>query len=131
MKSWLTTTDHKRIGLLYFWTAFGFFLIGGLEAMIIRAQLIKLPARVIRSAAPNAIRSTSEPAVGRRLARLAHRGHRSNAPDRSLITRSTIGPIRRPHWKGRPDGQLCLTLHGIQLNTRSTPTGRIQSVHLG
>jgi len=28
-KSWLTTTDHKRIGLLYFWTAFGFFLIGG------------------------------------------------------------------------------------------------------
>jgi len=41
MKSWLTTTDHKRIGLLYFWTAFGFFLIGGLEALIIRAQLIR------------------------------------------------------------------------------------------
>jgi cytochrome c oxidase subunit I len=41
MKSWLTTTDHKRIGLLYFWTAFGFFLIGGLEALIIRAQLAR------------------------------------------------------------------------------------------
>ena len=41
MKSWLTTTDHKRIGLLYFWTAFSFFLVGGLEALIIRAQLIK------------------------------------------------------------------------------------------
>ena len=41
MKSWLTTTDHKRIGLLYFWTAFGFFLIGGLEALIIRAQLVR------------------------------------------------------------------------------------------
>jgi len=39
MKSWLTTTDHKRIGLLYFWTALGFFLIGGLEALVIRAQL--------------------------------------------------------------------------------------------
>src|SRR5262247_1979683 len=39
MKSWLTTTDHKRIGLLYFWTAFAFFLVGGLEALIIRAQL--------------------------------------------------------------------------------------------
>ena len=39
MKTWLTTTDHKRIGLLYFWTAFGFFLIGGLEALVIRAQL--------------------------------------------------------------------------------------------
>ena len=41
MKSWLTTTDHKRIGLLYFWTAFGFFLLGGLEALVIRAQLAK------------------------------------------------------------------------------------------
>ena len=41
MKTWLTTTDHKRIGLLYFWTAFGFFLIGGLEALIIRAQLAR------------------------------------------------------------------------------------------
>jgi len=41
MKSWLTTTDHKRIGLLYFWTAFVFFLIGGLEALIIRAQLAR------------------------------------------------------------------------------------------
>jgi cytochrome c oxidase subunit I len=39
MKTWLTTTDHKRIGLLYFWTAFVFFLIGGLEALVIRAQL--------------------------------------------------------------------------------------------
>jgi cytochrome c oxidase subunit I len=41
MKSWLTTTDHKRIGQLYFWTALGFFLIGGLEALVIRAQLSK------------------------------------------------------------------------------------------
>ncbi|PYO62997.1 MAG: cytochrome c oxidase subunit I, partial [Gemmatimonadetes bacterium] len=39
LKSWLTTTDHKRIGLLYFWTAFSFFLVGGLEALLIRAQL--------------------------------------------------------------------------------------------
>jgi cytochrome c oxidase subunit 1 len=39
LKSWLTTTDHKRIGLLYFWTALGFFLVGGLEALVIRLQL--------------------------------------------------------------------------------------------
>src|SRR5207244_4934639 len=39
VRSWLTTTDHKRIGLLYFWTAFGFFLIGGIEALVIRTQL--------------------------------------------------------------------------------------------
>ncbi len=37
--SWLTTTDHKRIGLLYFYTAFVFLLLGGLEALIIRLQL--------------------------------------------------------------------------------------------
>ena len=41
MKSWLTTTDHKRIGQLYFWTALVFFLIGGLEALVIRAQLAR------------------------------------------------------------------------------------------
>jgi cytochrome c oxidase subunit 1 len=37
--SWLTTVDHKRIGVLYLFTALSFFLIGGLEAVIIRAQL--------------------------------------------------------------------------------------------
>ena len=37
--TWLTTTDHKRIGQLYLVTAFGFFFIGGLLAMLIRAEL--------------------------------------------------------------------------------------------
>ncbi|MGH7605652.1 MAG: cbb3-type cytochrome c oxidase subunit I, partial [Gemmatimonadaceae bacterium] len=37
--SWLTTVDHKRIGILYLYTALGFFIWGGLEAMIMRAQL--------------------------------------------------------------------------------------------
>ena len=37
--SWITTVDHKRIGTLYLWTALIFFLIGGLEAVIIRTQL--------------------------------------------------------------------------------------------
>ena len=36
---WLTTTDHKRIGLLYFWTTLAFFGAGGAEAMLIRTQL--------------------------------------------------------------------------------------------
>jgi len=38
---WLTTTDHKRIGLLYFWTTLVFFGAGGIEALIMRAQLAK------------------------------------------------------------------------------------------
>ena len=36
---WLATVDHKRIGVLYLFTALTFFIIGGLEAVIIRAQL--------------------------------------------------------------------------------------------
>src|SRR6185436_6493054 len=39
--SWITTVDHKRIGILYGATAFFFFLLGGLEALIIRLQLAK------------------------------------------------------------------------------------------
>ena len=40
VKDWLTTVDHKKIGILYLYTSLAFFIIGGLEAMIIRAQLI-------------------------------------------------------------------------------------------
>ncbi len=36
---WLTTTDHKRIGLLYFWTTLALFAAGGAEALIMRKQL--------------------------------------------------------------------------------------------
>jgi heme/copper-type cytochrome/quinol oxidase subunit 1 len=39
--SWLTTVDHKRIGILYGSTAFIFFLIGGIEALIMRVQLAR------------------------------------------------------------------------------------------
>ncbi len=34
--SWLTTVDHKRIGLLYLATALTFFAIGGIEALLLR-----------------------------------------------------------------------------------------------
>jgi cytochrome c oxidase subunit 1 len=39
--SWVTTVDHKKIGIMYLVTGFIFFLIGGIEALIIRAQLIR------------------------------------------------------------------------------------------
>ncbi|HVV59053.1 MAG TPA: cytochrome c oxidase subunit I [Gaiellaceae bacterium] len=38
--SWLTTVDHKRIGILYIWTALVFFAVGGALALVIRTQLI-------------------------------------------------------------------------------------------
>ena len=37
--AWLTTTDHKRIGILYIATAIVFLLVGGVEALIMRLQL--------------------------------------------------------------------------------------------
>ncbi|WP_308164102.1 aa3-type cytochrome oxidase subunit I [Nonomuraea sediminis] len=37
--SWMSTTDHKVIGYLYLITSFVFFLIAGVMAMVIRAEL--------------------------------------------------------------------------------------------
>ena len=37
--SWLTTVDHKRIGVMYLVTSLGFFAFAGLLALIMRAQL--------------------------------------------------------------------------------------------
>ncbi|HET7572871.1 MAG TPA: cbb3-type cytochrome c oxidase subunit I [Gaiellaceae bacterium] len=38
---WVMTTDHKRIGLLFFWTTLALFGAGGVEALLIRTQLIR------------------------------------------------------------------------------------------
>src|SRR5919106_505127 len=45
--SWLTTVDHKRIGILYGITAFAFFVIGGVEALLMRVQLARPDGRVL------------------------------------------------------------------------------------
>src|SRR5919199_2565465 len=37
--SWMTTTDHKRIGLMYLGTVLVFFILGGIEALLMRTQL--------------------------------------------------------------------------------------------
>ena len=36
---WVTTTDHKRIGVLFLFTALFFFVLGGVEALLLRVQL--------------------------------------------------------------------------------------------
>ena len=38
--SWIFSTDHKRIGLLYFYSTFGFFLVGVLLGLLLRLELI-------------------------------------------------------------------------------------------
>ena len=37
--AWLSTVDHKRIGILYMVTGLVFFVFGGIEALLIRLQL--------------------------------------------------------------------------------------------
>ena len=44
---WLTTVDHKRIGLLYFWATLFFFAAGGAEALLMRTQLAQADAKVV------------------------------------------------------------------------------------
>src|SRR5262249_38499505 len=36
---WVTTTDHKKIGIMYLVTTFVFFMMGGVEALMMRLQL--------------------------------------------------------------------------------------------
>ena len=48
---WLTTTDHKRIGIMYFFTALAFFGAGGVEALLIRTQLFGPNGHVLSPAA--------------------------------------------------------------------------------
>ncbi|MGZ4142146.1 MAG: cytochrome c oxidase subunit I [Actinomycetota bacterium] len=47
--AWVTTVDHKRIGILYGITAFLFFLVGGLEALLIRAQLARPDGHILNA----------------------------------------------------------------------------------
>jgi len=44
---WLVTTNHKDIGLLYISASFLFFIVGGVEALVIRLQLAEPNSRVV------------------------------------------------------------------------------------
>src|ERR1700692_1680554 len=41
LHEWVTTVDHKRVGILYIVYALVFLLIAGIEAIVIRIQLIR------------------------------------------------------------------------------------------
>jgi cytochrome c oxidase subunit I len=53
--SWLTTVDHKRIGIMYGYAAFSFFLIGGIEALLLRIQLAQANSEFLTAGAYNAL----------------------------------------------------------------------------
>jgi cytochrome c oxidase subunit I len=45
--AWLLTIDHKKIGILYTTAALFFFLVGGIEAMLIRLQLVAPNGKIL------------------------------------------------------------------------------------
>jgi cytochrome c oxidase subunit 1 len=53
--AWFTTTDHKRIGILYMGTSLAFLLVAGLLAMLIRTQLSQPDATLLSATTYNAV----------------------------------------------------------------------------
>ncbi|MGN6198050.1 MAG: cytochrome ubiquinol oxidase subunit I, partial [Humibacter sp.] len=47
--SWITSTDHKTIGYLYLITSFVYFCLGGVMALIMRAQLFEPGLQVVQT----------------------------------------------------------------------------------
>ncbi len=45
--AWVSSVDHKQIGIMYLVAAFAFFLVGGLEALVMRAQLAQPGERLL------------------------------------------------------------------------------------
>ena len=52
---WVTTVDHKKIGIMYGYAAFTFFLIGGVEALLLRVQLAQANSEFLTAGAYNAL----------------------------------------------------------------------------
>ncbi len=48
LASWLTTVDHKKIGLKYIYTSFVFMILGGIESLLIRTQLIDANLEIVQ-----------------------------------------------------------------------------------
>ena len=51
---WMTTVDHKKIGIMYIALGVIYFIVGGIEALLIRAQLATPNGKVLT---PIAVRS--------------------------------------------------------------------------
>jgi len=56
--SWITTVDHKKIGIMYGYTAFTFFVIGGIEALLLRVQLAGPDGTFLSAATYNGLFTT-------------------------------------------------------------------------
>src|SRR3979490_3091476 len=50
---WVATVDHKKIGIMYLWTTFFFFVTGGLMALAVRAQAATAGGKILSAEAYN------------------------------------------------------------------------------
>ena len=46
---WITSTDHKVIGYMYLITSFTWFIVGGILALLIRAELFQPGLQIVQS----------------------------------------------------------------------------------
>ena len=53
--SWVTTVDHKRLGIMYGCTSMFWFLVGGIEALFIRLQLAAPNSSVVGAVTYNGL----------------------------------------------------------------------------
>jgi cytochrome c oxidase subunit I+III len=53
LASWISTVDHKRIGMRYLYTGMVFFVLGGLQALLMRTQLADANLRLLDPEAYN------------------------------------------------------------------------------
>src|SRR5579864_4567443 len=49
VKSWLLTTDHKRIAILYLLSITGLFVVGGLAALLMRLELLTPAGHLVQA----------------------------------------------------------------------------------
>ena len=141
--SWLTTVDHKRIGILYIVTSFVFFGAAGVMAMLMRIQLSHANSGFLTKGAYNEVVTMHGTAMVflfvvpgarrvRQLPRPAHdrrEGHGLPAPQRRVLLalppRRARAPLELPRRPGRRPVRLDL-LHpllvgGVQPRTRPGP----------
>ncbi|MFM7492357.1 MAG: cbb3-type cytochrome c oxidase subunit I, partial [Acidimicrobiaceae bacterium] len=48
-RAWVFTVDHKKLGIMYAATAMFFFVVGGVEALLIRLQLAAPNGKVLNA----------------------------------------------------------------------------------
>ena len=47
LHEWVTTVDHKKLGIMYFLMALSFLVVGGVEALVMRFQLLSAESKAV------------------------------------------------------------------------------------